>query len=483
MFKKQTSYAFVKSTFLLAHLTIGLLAKSAIAADTSPGVQPTLASSVGNGATTIEPPAKVAMRPDGEEGSATWWNAHAQATYVWQQKDAFHAPYTGPQSLQTQRERGYTFTMTAFLGARLWPGAEFYVNPEGVEGVPLSQLHGLASIQDGEIQKNGGPQLETYWARAFLRQTVNLGGESMHVDDGPNQLGTDYDRRRVVLTIGRVTQTDLFEKSHYANDPRSQFLDWALITHGAWDYAADARAYTVGAAAEIYWNEWALRAGRFMEPTVANGTRLDFNIMRHHGDQIEVEHTHTLAGLPGTVRVLVFRNEANAGNYRDAVNASLASGTVPDVTTVRKDAAKHGMGVSLEQSLSSDVGLFARASYADDKVEEYAFTEIDDSVSAGASTKGTLWKRANDVAGIAFASSGLNKSHRDYLAAGGLGGFLGDGQLTKYGREFVMEAYYNWQVRTGAWLTFDLQQIVNPGYNADRRGPVNVIGGRLHVEL
>ena len=50
-------------------------------------------------------------------------------------------------------------------------------------------------------------------------------------------------------------------------------------------------------------------------------------------------------------------------------------------------------------------------------------------------------------------------------------------------RERVLEAYYNWQVRKGAWLTFDLQQIVNPGYNADRRGAVNVFGGRLHVEL
>ena len=420
---------------------------------------------------------------DGSEAPSDRWNAHYQATYVWQQKNAFRAPYTGSQSLETERERGYTLTMTAFVGTRLWHGAEFYANPEGVEGVPFSHLYGLASIQNGEIQKNGGPQLKTYWARAFLRQTVDLGDEQFYVDDSANQLASDYSKRRVVLTLGRLTQTDIFEKSHYANDPRSQFLNWALISHGAWDYAADARAYTVGAAAELYWDAWVVRGGRFMEPTVANGTRLDFSIMRHHGDQVEVEHTHSIGGLPGSVRLLAFRNEANAGSYRDAINAALASGSVPDVTSVRKDAAKRGIGLSFEQSVTADAGLFARASYADDKVEEYAFTEIDNTVSAGGTTKGTLWKRSNDTVGLAFSTSGLNKDHRDYLAAGGLGGFLGDGQLTKYGRERVLEAYYSWQVRQGAWVTFDLQQIVNPGYNADRRGPVNVIGGRLHVEL
>ncbi|MBE7940139.1 carbohydrate porin [Ramlibacter aquaticus] len=423
------------------------------------------------------------VEASGEDGQSDRWNVHFQSTYVWQQKEAFHAPYKGPQSLETERERGYSLSLTAFVGLRLWNGGEFYVHPEGFEGVPFSHLYGLASIQNGELQKNGGPEFKTYWARAFLRQTIDLGGESFHVDDGANQLASDYTKQRVVLTLGRISLPDIFEKSRYANDPRSQFMNWALITHGAWDFAADARSYTVGAAAEVYWNDWAIRGGRFMEPTVANGTRLDFNIMRHHGDQIEVEHTHSIKGLPGSFRVLVFRNEADAGSYRDAINAALASGGVPDVTSVRKDAAKHGIGVSFDQGVTADTAVFIRASYADDKVEEYAFTEIDNTVSAGASTNGSAWERPDDTVGFAFASSGLNKDHLDYLAAGGLGGFLGDGQLTHYGRERVLEAYYNWQVRKGAWLTFDLQQIVNPGYNADRRGPVNVFGGRLHVEL
>ncbi|WP_266170521.1 carbohydrate porin [Dyella subtropica] len=426
---------------------------------------------------------RMSPSPESTDTSEDRWSAHAQTTYVWQHKNGFSAPYAGPQSLTPAAERSYTMTFTAYLGARFWKGGELYVNPEAVEGLPLSHLFGLASINNGEIQKNGGVKPRGYYARAFLRQTFNLGGDAFHVDAGPNQLASNYQRERLVVTVGKITQTDIFEKSTYANDPRTQFLNWSMITHGAWDYAADARAYTIGGAAELYWDDWAVRVGRFMEPKIANGPKLNYNIGRYHGDQFELEHDHKIGDLPGLVRVMVFRNRAFAGNYRDAINAALVTGGAPDVTSVRKDASKTGYGLSLEQSVADDVGVFFRASKADDKVEEYAFTEIDDVFSGGVFIKGTRWGRPNDTLGIAFSSAGLNRDHRDYLAAGGVGGFLGDGQLTHYGRERAYEIYYNFQIIKGVQISPDFQQIDNPGYNADRKGPVRIFGARVHLEI
>ncbi len=411
------------------------------------------------------------------------WSMHAQTTYVWQRHGAFYAPYTGPQSLSTASEHAYSSTFTGYFGIRLWTGAELYFDPEAVQGLSFSQLHGLAGVQNGELQKNGGTTPQGYYARAFLRQSINLGGDRVPVEDGLNQLAGSYDKHRLVFTLGKITLTDIFEKSIYANDSRSQFLNWALITHGAWDFAADARGYTIGGAAELYWDDWTLRGGRFMEPKVANGTALDKNITHYHGDQVEIQHDHKLGELSGSVRVLGFRNFANAGSYRDALNAvSLVSG-VPDVMNVRKASAKQGYGMSVEQSLTKDIGIFARASYGDDKIEEYAFAEIDDTVSAGAVSTGSRWGRPDDAVGVAFASNGLNRDHRDYLAAGGLGGFLGDGRLTHYGREQVVEVYYKVALSKGVHFTLDYQQIKNPGYNADRHGPVSVCGARLHLEI
>lgn len=428
-------------------------------------------------------PSTTAMQENPVETSEQRWNLHFQTTYVGQHKNPFSAPYSGPQSLIPSTENGYTWTATVFFGLRLWQGAEFYVNPEVVVGDPFSHLFGLASIQNGEIQKNGGTKPKGYWARAFLRQTFDLGGETVRAEDDANQLASNYQTRRVVLTLGKVTQTDLFEKSSYANDPRIQFLNWALITHGAWDYAADARAYTIGAAGEFYWDEWAFRAGRYMEPQVANGSKLNYNLERYHGDVVEVQHDHTLNGLPGLVRVLAFRNRTFAGNYLDAIEAAKQTGTTPDVTSVRKDAAKIGYGVSFEQRLSDDIGVFARGSSANDRIEEYAFTEIDNALSAGVAIKGTRWQRPEDVFGVAVSTAGLNRQHRAYLAAGGLGGFLGDGQLKHYARENILEAYYNYQVLKGVQISPDFQIIDNPGYNADRHGPVYIFGVRFHVGI
>lgn len=411
------------------------------------------------------------------------WNAHAQTTYVWQRHLPFDAPYTGPQSLSPAAESSYTWTFTAYFGVRLWKGGEFYVDPEAVAGVPFSHLYGLASINNGEIQKNGGPKPRGYRARTFLRQTFELGGKTFHVDDGANQLAGNYQTRRLVVTLGKITQTDIFENNTYANHPRTQFLNWALITYGAWDYAADARAYTIGGAAELYWDDWVIRAGRFMEPKVANGDVLNYDIHRYHGDQVEVQRNYKLGGLDGLVRMLVFRNRTWAGNYLDAIAAARLTGTAPDVTSVRKDASKVGYGISFEQRLGPDIGAFLRFSSANDRIEEYAFTEIDNDVSGGVSIASTRWNRPNDMLGIAYSTAGLNRQHREYLAAGGLGGFLGDGKLTRYGREQALETYYNYQVHKGVQLSPDFQVIVNPGYNADRGGPVYIFGVRIHAEL
>jgi len=430
-------------------------------------------------ALSATPPAVPAETPVADEA----YNLHLQTTYVQQHKNSFYAPYTGPQSLVPGAEKSYTWTLTAYLGARLWNGGEFYLDPEVVEGLPLSHLYGLGSINNGEIQKNGGVIPNGYVARLFLRQTWNLGGSEEAAESGANQLATHYRHDRVVMTLGKVAQTDLFEKNSYANDPRSQFLNWALITHGAWDYAADARAYTWGLAGELDWHDWAVRGGRFLEPKVANGLDIDYQFKRFHGDILEVEHDHELAGQPGLVRFMVYHNRAMAGSYRDAVASDALTGGIPDVTAVRKPSTKTGLGISLEQSVTSDLGTFLRASWADDQVEEYAFTEIDNAVSGGLALKGSIWKRPQDTLGLAFSTAGLNNAHRDYLAAGGLGGFLGDGQLAHYGREAVAETYYLCQPMKGVQFTVDYQRIANPGYNADRHGPVNIVGGRFHWEM
>jgi len=96
--------------------------------------------------------------------------------------------------------------------------------------------------------------------------------------------------------------------------------------------------------------------------------------------------------------------------------------------------------------------------------------------------KGSSWKRADDEIGLAFIVNGISADHRAYLAAGGYGFIIGDGQLN-YSPELIAEFYYKINAyQKKVWLSPDYQFIIHPAYNADR-GPVNVFGLRAHVEF
>lgn len=405
------------------------------------------------------------------------WNVHAQATYVWQAKPSFAAPYSGPSSLLPQRETGYSFSATAAFGLRPWAGAELYVDPELVQGKAFSGLHGLGGMSNGEQQKTSGPNPTLYRARLFLRQTWDLGGERQAVEADMNQLGGTVASRRLMLTVGNLAVSDIFDNNAYAHDARSQFLNWALLAHGAWDFAADARGYTWGAALEYVDGPWTLRGGRFMMPAESNGLALDKRLFRHHGDQLEIERATSWLHQPGALRLLAFRDRARMGGFRDALAA--AAGGVPDLAQVRRERSKLGAGIGAEQVLAEDVGLFARASWNDGKSETYAFAEIERSLSAGLTLKGAAWGRTGDTLGLALVRNGLSAAHRAYLAAGGGGAFIGDGRLD-YRPESIAEAYYKMPLAQGAELSLDVQHIGSPGYNR-ARGPVGVGSLRLHL--
>jgi high affinity Mn2+ porin len=414
---------------------------------------------------------------DGGTASSDF-EARVQSTWIRQIKGAFRSPYEGARSLSGDREASYSFTAGLALGWRLAPGLELHLNPEAAQGVPLSGLNGLGGFTNAELSRAGSPDIQGYLARAFVRRTWGLGGGREEVAGEPGQLAGSQDRRRLVLTAGKVSLMDLFDDNTWAHDPRTQFTNLAFGTHGAYDFAADVRGYTWGAAIEFVDGERAIRAGRFAQPREPNQMALDPRLGRHYGDQIELEQGWRLGERAGRMRLLVFRNQAVMGSWRDAI--ALAAPGVPDIAAVRAGRrAKRGAGVNLEHEIAPGVGVFARFMRADGQTEPYAFAEIDRSRSAGLVAQGGAWGRPQDAFGMAIARHDLSAAHRDYLAAGGLGYFVGDGRLAPAG-ERIVELFYRIAIAEGLWLSVGRQHITNPGYNADR-GPVSVTMLRLHL--
>jgi len=407
--------------------------------------------------------------------------AHGQATYMRQWKPAFSSPYAGPNSLSSASAASYSLTGTLFLGARLGNGWEAYLNPEFAQGVPFSDLKGLGGFTNGELARTSGPDMIAYTARAFIRKTWNLGGDWEDQASEANQVATRYATKRVVLTAGIVSVLDVFDAVDYSRDARTQFTNWASLTYGAWDFPADARGYTRGLALEYISPDWSLRAGRFAMPAESNGLNLDDHIGKHHGDMVEFELPFKGLARGGVLRFLAFRNRAEMGAFRDALTLGTGTGGAPDLTLVRRPQTKSGIGAGAQVELTENVGAYVRAAINDGRTETFAFTEIDKSVAFGTLAKGAAWGRANDSAGVAIYLNGLRAPHRDYLAAGGLGFFLGDGRLN-YGGEHIFETFYSLGLVKGASASIGYQRIVNPGYNRDR-GPADFFGLRFHAEI
>jgi high affinity Mn2+ porin len=413
-----------------------------------------------------------------EKPEPTWYSIHGQATVVYQGNGKFRSPYSGTRSFQSILDTATTETTTLYLAARILQGSELVFNPEVAGGAGLSGTSGIAGFPNGEATRVGLPAPTPYVARLYWKQTIGLGGETEKVEDGPSQVAGERDVDRITFRIGKMAATDAVDDNRYSHDPRTQFMNWSLMYNGAWDYPANVRGYTYGGTVELNRKDWAVRYGIFAEPVEANGADLDPHVLRAHGQVVEWEQRYEWMTRPGKLRFLGFWNTADMGNYRLALQQNPLQ---PDVTLTRTYRTKYGFGFNWEQEYTDDVGLFARAGWNDGQTETWAFTEIDQTVSAGLVIKGKRWCRPDDKLGFAVVFNGLSDAHRDYLAAGGVGFIVGDGRLN-YGWEQIAETYYDFQIRPGADLGLGLQGVNHPGYNRDR-GPLALVAMRLHFEF
>jgi high affinity Mn2+ porin len=258
-------------------------------------------------------------------------------------------------------------------------------------------------------------------------------------------------------------------------------MNWAMRSAGAYDFPADLPGYTRGAVVDFNRKDWAVRVGLFQVPDAPNSDVLTF---KTGGAVVEFEGRYSVSDQPGKLRLGAFANRGNTGIYREALDIESLNPAldINDVmASIRRDNLKYGFYANLEQQLAQDIGVFARASWNDGRTEILSFTDIDRSVSGGLSVKGSYWGRPSDTFGIGGAVNGLSAAHRDFLAAGGLGLLIGDGQLN-YSQERIFETYYAYSISKNFTLTADYQFITNPAYNADR-GPVHIFAGRLHGEF
>jgi hypothetical protein len=409
----------------------------------------------------------------------------AQIDAIYQNAPAFHSPYVGDKSFIFDHsfKQQLTHVYGLYFGSQITSSLQAYADFEMFRGSGISSGYGLGGYTNADVIRAGPADLgqSPYLARLYARYVVPLSNAMTEpFQRGMDQIPGAQAADRIEIKAGKLAPTDDFDQNRYANNGRTQFMNYDFLFNTAWDYASDTRGYSIGASVAIVHPTWRLILGSYQMPTTRNGMVLDSEVYRARGDQLELDLAHWEKGP--VVRLLAYRNEGRMGDYRDAMAFGALTGTVPDTIAAQQPGrVKYGFGINIEQPLANggDTGLFARLGWANGTNSTWSYTESDRHASIGMQVSGKNWGRQEDGVGVAFGLNGITSSHQHYLEQGGIGMLIGDGALN-YGLEQVTEAYYRIQIGRYVQLSPDFQYIWNPAYNKDR-GPIQVYGMRLRV--
>ncbi len=432
-------------------------------------------------------PAETTVVTMAPHDSNRWWLS-GQANVIFQGDLPFHSPYQGANSFRNAAEYKTSELGTLYTALRptrsIRYNTDLILDLESSGGRGLSEALGLAGFTNLDVVRNPSIGSTPYLARYQIHQVIGLTAETVPQEPGFFAVAPSVPVRRIEFRIGKMTLPDFFDVNSIGSDSHLQFMNWTVDNNGAWDYAADTRGYTVGGMAEYDDRSWSLRYGIFAMPVVANGIDLDWAFSRAHAQNGEFELRYSLiAKRQGVTRILFYANRANMGTYREAVDAFLArTDTTPNILLHEHfSALKYGFGYNTEQELTENLRVFGRFGWNEGQHESFAYTEVDQTVEAGADYAGARWHRPADKVGLAVVSNAIKRDHQNYLRLGGLGFLLGDGNLN-YGRENIVESYYNLHAWRGLFYAIDVQHIDHPGYNRDR-GPVWVGAVRAHMDF
>lgn len=417
------------------------------------------------------------------------WSLHGQMTAIGQKHSGFNAMYSGEKSLENGVEpTAISLTSTLFIGRKLWKNASFYVNPELSGGKGLSFAQGVAGALNGETYRVGEVEPQVFIARAYLQQHFALSNdpETEFLEEADNQVAGNVPAKRLTISVGKFAMSDFFDDNLYAKDPRTQFMNWSIWANAAWDYPANTRGYTFGGVAEVFFPKWEARLATVSVPRIANFHLMEYN-SNAHSETFELVYKPLLWNKKTSIKFLASQTFSKAPSYQQGLEALVHGNSyILDVIRGNEENTQYGgkkimFGLSMDHQITKNIGCFARLGWNDGKDASWAFTEIDNNISAGISVLGNDWNRKDDVVGLAIASNGISSPHQEFLKNGGYGFIIGDGHLN-YQREDILEAYYSAKLSNFWSLSLDYQLVVNPAYNHDR-GPVNAFALRSHFNF
>ena len=389
-----------------------------------------------------------------------------QFTGNYQNTPGFHSPYTGQNSFVFDHsfKQEVTDTYGVYLGSQITRSLQAYMDLEMLRGEGLSAGYGLGAYTNADVIRSGPADLGhgPYLARLYARYVIPLSeelGESLtrNMDRLPGREPVD----RIEIKGGKLSPTDDFDQNRYANNGRTQFLNYAFLFNTAWDYASDTRGYTIGASVAFVHPTWRLIMGSYQVPTTRNGMDLDDEIYHARGDNVELDLARVSLARSSVSSPSTMKDAwATTGRpWPSAAPPAPCRARWP--TSSRDTPSTASASTSSSPSRTTGRRVFSRGSAGPTAPTRRGPMRRWTGTRGRGPGGGRNWGRTKDGFGMAVAVEGLSGSHRHYLEEGGIGMVIGDGALN-YGLEQIFEAYYRIQLGRYVQLSPDFQYIREP---------------------
>lgn len=231
----------------------------------------------------------------------------------------------------------------------------------------------------------------------------------------------------VMFMVGRMDCHSMIDQNAFANSETTQFIGGPFVRTPGALYSE------LGHNGQYYANGLAtvLTPSEFLEVSLmtANGEPDKAGSGGHIAAQVNIKPLFN--DQPGNYRFYALQD------YRDHLDST------------GKTKADTVYGVSFDQLLSDEVGLFVRYA-AQDKNLQLVADPLETIMSGGLQFSGALWGREADAVGIGYATG---KMKPDVLTNTYANAFSGD--------QSMMEAYYRWQATPKMGLSADIQSHSN----------------------
>ena len=176
------------------------------------------------------------------------------------------------------------------------------------------------------------------------------------------------------VTGGIIDTTAFIDDNAFANDETGQFMNEVFVNHRN----VNLPSYDLGGAVELNVSNVSIRG-------------VVMNTKHEAGDDLYTNYNYYALQFG-----YALDTSLGKGNYR--IYGFTTSKRFEDWDEAGKERLK-GIGISLDQELSSIVGVFARAGWQDDA----AVIDHQTLYSGGVNINGKLWGREDDAIGIGYA--------------------------------------------------------------------------------